>query len=460
MKKKDVYLENKTYLVSKKLYIYENTHIHGNGANIKASGDLLTVESNKPTSIVHIKGNNVTIDDLVIDGSLTYFNRVDLTNDEFIEEHNRYYEAKKYGSKGIFADSCKNLKIRNVLIHHTTYGFNFYFCSNIIMERCVTRNTLVDSFGLYSGIKNATIINCASYDSGDDAFPVYSGKLSVDNETGLNYQSENIKFINCYSENCHARAFLNHGGLNVVFDSCVSKNARQFCAVLGEEFYPSSYNAHKVDNTTFINCFADVNKFRGFESFYGIHLYDFGKLCFINCTFDSSLFEESDIGAMLTIQKRGNLTFNGCDIRYLRLNTGYDVTDNKLLLKIKDCKFHGAKDNHLLQNCVFEITDSYFRDSGRYIFDVSGSYGIKFNNCDFDITKLIAGNVNAECHVECDNINIVHSGTVLSRSGRITLKGVQVVETMLQNRLKFDDKSCVIYNKTIKTYNATNAEWE
>ncbi len=255
---KEIYLDNKTYLLSEKLYIKDkdNIIIHGNNATIKletgTESETLTTEYG---AINFDNCNNLIIDDLTIDTNANWYMRphVDwggaLTPawQEWLATRN-----KTYGGLALW--SLTNANITNVKCMNSRTGFYINNCQKITLEECVSNRTFADGIYITNGSKYCYVNKHYCENTGDDCY-------SSDGwANGLN---DYIYFTDC-TAHISGGALLCANTTNHTFFTNLKGDELNYCPFKYEAFYAD------CENIVIENCIGITNNNMELEEEHGM----------------------------------------------------------------------------------------------------------------------------------------------------------------------------------------------
>lgn len=241
----DVTFLDKTYYIS-------STVTLSVGKLVKGSPNTLI--KNTPTlgtACIKITSDNFIIDCVNIEAINTWYARTELDTNQ--PAYDNYWNNRTGGGYGYNVDGVIKGIIRNCEVSKTTLGILVQLSNEISIENCHVHNTLADGFSIYHGCKKIRITNCLAVDNCDDAYAVFSSL------THTTEQIEDVNISNNKSYNCYARAYLCHGGKNVIFDGNTAYNARMSSIQIqgndAVELYTVTdcYNVKAVNNIFYVS---------------------------------------------------------------------------------------------------------------------------------------------------------------------------------------------------------------
>ena len=410
-----MFTKGKTYLVSEQIEITkDNVIIVGNHALLKANTNLTLIDVPSYEGFVTIIGENVTLKSLDIDASKTYLVRSDIKDDDYADNTNKYYAERSKGLHGLVIKGSKNVIVEDCKITNSILGICSWFSERITIKDCYVSYTLADGIATYSGNKNVTIDNCICSDNGDDAFSVYASTLPT-----LSSPTKNVIVKNCKSINCYARALLNHGGKNIIFDNIIIEKARQFLCVLGQGY--ADYSVFDTNNTIVTNIICSCKNYGGFGAIALGQLEYAGKVILDNVYVYPSDVKDYDRECYLKYGS-GDIDIRNSKFEFFSLY-GERETD----LKLTNCEFINGFTHSKLNSTNVTVRDCKFTSNGSYLFTVSNSKYVDMQGIYGD-NKLIEGNLADNSTIITDNADMFSSGFFASNN--VTLRGLQVINAL------------------------------
>ncbi|MEJ0090376.1 MAG: glycosyl hydrolase family 28-related protein [Limisphaerales bacterium] len=171
------------------------------------------------------KGSNIHISDFAIIGKLNYRSDSE-DNDGF---------ADSFGT---------NSTIARVWVEHTKVGMWINNSSNLVVEGCRFRDTIADGVNFCVGMRNSTIRNCTTRNTGDDCFALWPATHAPQKYApGFNVISHctgQLPFL--------ANGAAIYGGESNRIEDCRFTDISPGCAILLSTTFPTADAKKNIDN--------------------------------------------------------------------------------------------------------------------------------------------------------------------------------------------------------------------
>ena len=165
---------NKTYLISEKLYIedIDNIVLKGNNATIKLETGSESEELTTEYGAVNFDNcNNLVINNLVIDTNANWYMRphkdwggIDSP------EWNAWLALRRKTYGGLALWSLKNANVTNVKCMNSRTGFYVNNCEKVSLEECESNRTFADGIYITNASKYCYVNNHYCENTGDDCY--------------------------------------------------------------------------------------------------------------------------------------------------------------------------------------------------------------------------------------------------------------------------------------------------
>ena len=402
----NVFLPNREepYLIDKEIMIKSNIRFYSNGATLKPSGNLLTVNA-----CPMIRNFNV--------GASEYNGDYNITIEGFVIDCNN---SKVTGIGLAHTNNCKiiNNKIINTLA--PSHGMDLVCNKDLIAE-------------------NNELVNCPQ--GGIQIDGSLDGSLPVLTEPTLfidNIGSKNIKILNNRFYNCKSGAIHFHKTRheNIIIDSNIFKQCDG--CIIDDNNYNSSHQNVTIKNNSFI----DTNSMSCIVFYAGHNKLNISDNKFINVKnaiiLDKNLGDNNRYNDLIIT----NNTFDTVNKSNIVINNGYKCIINSNIIKE-----YGRTDG--AEYCALNLVDSnYVNISDNEIYNVVTD---KAN-------KIVIKN-----NASCSNINIINNNIVGCESawvGGADTQYLEISSNTIRNcnaqALKCESfavvlKNIIIENNTIDT---------
>jgi hypothetical protein len=176
-----------------------------------------------------LSGNNSHLNDFALIGRMKYRND-DEQND------------------GVFGAHGTNSTVSRLWVEHTKVGMWFYICNNILIESCRIRNTLADGINLCVDVRNSTVQNCTTRNTGDDCFAMWPTASDQSFKQETPHPGNNV-FRHCTGQLPFlANGGAIYGGANNRIQDCLFTDIGSGCGILISSTFPTSDESLKIDN--------------------------------------------------------------------------------------------------------------------------------------------------------------------------------------------------------------------
>ena len=207
-----------TILISGKhnYIIADNSTINGNGATIKHIGCTMDSNVGNDSFMTFSNVNNLTINDLKLNGQCTYMARPLSESDP---DFAVYYAIRDKTYQPWHFYECDHLTLNNLYSTRCRTGFFTEYCTNMVINNCSSYQTLADGFFLADS-RHAVIKKCSVSNANDDCFS--SCGFSTDPDT-ISYQ---VQFDDCYGEESVGALLCLAGGSYLSANNCLGVNTK------------------------------------------------------------------------------------------------------------------------------------------------------------------------------------------------------------------------------------------